>query len=565
MKKRFNVTGACNPKFHYMVNIDKKLFQIKNMIDRGDYFTINRSRQYGKSTTLGALKKILKDNYIVFYLDFQNISHVNFQTEGNFTKVIAQELRRCLEAEQRISVDLVEELDDYIEQQERHTMYELFLLLKQWCKCIEYPIVLMIDEVDSASNNQVFLDFLAYLRAGFIARQMEEEPTFLSVILAGVHDIKHIKAKINLADNSGTVQKEAEIKKTNSPWNTREGNEPSESLLSFGDCPWDHREFAPYDIAADFRVDMSFDKEGIAGMLHEYENDQHTGMDIEELAELIYDYTAGYPYLVSRICYIIDEILMEQEGNAAWSKTGFLRAIKELMFERNTLFESLIHQFESYPELRFKILEILFRGESVPYNPDIEVIHMAQMYGFIINQHGQIAVSNRIFEIRLYNYFLAEQETEQTELFKIASQERNQFIKYGKLDMKLVLEKFVCCFNELYGGKTEKFLEEEGRRYFLLFLRPIINGTGNYYIEAQTRDAKRTDVIVDYCGEQFVIELKIWNGASYNSRGEEQLAEYLEYYHLDKGYMVSFNFNKKKQVGVKEVQLGNKLLIEAVV
>lgn len=28
-----------------------------------------------------------------------------------------------------------------------------------------------------------------------------------------------------------------------------------------------------------------------------------------------------------------------------------------------------------------------------------------------------------------------------------------------------------------------------------MFLRPIINGTGNYYIEAQTRDARRTDVI----------------------------------------------------------------------
>lgn len=534
MKKRFNVTGACNPKFHYMVNIDKKLVQIKNMIDRGDYFTINRSRQYGKSTTLGALRKLLKDSYIVFYLDFQNISHMNFQTEENFTKVIAQELRRCLETEQRISTEKMEELNNYIEQQERHTMYELFLLLKQWCKCIEYPIVLMIDEVDSASNNQVFVDFLAYLRAGFLARQMEEEPTFLSVILAGVHDIKHIKAKINLADNDGTVQKEAEIKKTNSPWN----------------------------IAADFRVDMSLDKDGIVGMLQEYENDWHTGMGIEQIAGLIYDYTAGYPYLVSKICYIIDEILVGQEGVLAWSKTGFLKAIKELMFERNTLFESLIHQFENYPELRSKIYEILFRGDSIPYNPDIEVLHIAQMYGFIINQHGQIAVSNRIFEIRLYNYFLAEQETE---LFKIASQERNQFIKHGKLDMKLVLEKFVCCFNELYGDKTEKFLEEEGRRYFLLFLRPIINGTGNYYIEAQTRDSKRTDVIVDYCGEQFVIELKIWNGASYNSRGEEQLAEYLEFYHLDKGYMVSFNFNKKKQIGVKEVTLGKKLLIEAVV
>ena len=42
-------------------------------------------------------------------------------------------------------------------------------------------------------------------------------------------------------------------------------------------------------------------------------------------------------------------------------------------------------------------------------------------------------------------------------------------------------------------------------------LKPIINGTGNYYLEAQTRDERRTDVIVDYLGEQFIVELKIWH------------------------------------------------------
>ena len=112
--------------------------------------------------------------------------------------------------------------------------------------------------------------------------------------------------------------------------------------------------------------------------------------------------------------------------------------------------------------------------------------------------------------------------------------------------MKLVLSKFVEHFNELYGDKDERFLEEEGRRYFLLYLRPIINGTGNYYIEAQTRNNRRTDVIVDYHGEQFVIELKIWRGQEYNACGEQQLTEYLDYYHKDTGYMISFAFNKKK-------------------
>ena len=59
---------------------------------------------------------------------------------------------------------------------------------------------------------------------------------------------------------------------------------------------------------------------------------------------------------------------------------------------------------------------------------------------------------------------------------------------------------------------------------------------------------------MDYLGKQYVIELKIWRGNEYNKRGEKQLAEYLEYYHLEKGYLLSFNFNKNKKIGLKEVE-----------
>lgn len=84
-------------------------------------------------------------------------------------------------------------------------------------------------------------------------------------------------------------------------------------------------------------------------------------------------------------------------------------------------------------------------------------------------------------------------------------------------------------------------------------------------MEARTRDEGRTDVIVDYLGEQYVVELKIWRGNAYHERGERQLLEYLETYRLKRGYLLSFNFNKKKEVGVKEIQLEERVLVEAVV
>ena len=131
--------------------------------------------------------------------------------------------------------------------------------------------------------------------------------------------------------------------------------------------------------------------------------------------------------------------------------------------------------------------------------------------------------------------------------------------------MTMVLEKFVQHFSSIFDDKQESFMEEEGRRYFLLYLRPIINGTGNYYIESRTLDNRRTDVIIDYKGEQFIVELKIWHGIAYNQEGEKQLAAYLDTYGLKKGYMLTFNFNKKKEIGVKQVTYDDKVLIEAVV
>lgn len=72
MKKRFNTTGLCIPHKHYMVNIEDKLKQIKYLVDDEDYFTINRGRQYGKTTTLTLLETYLANEYEVLSLSLKD-------------------------------------------------------------------------------------------------------------------------------------------------------------------------------------------------------------------------------------------------------------------------------------------------------------------------------------------------------------------------------------------------------------------------------------------------------------------------------------------------------------
>ena len=487
--KVFNTTAVCIPKEHYMVNLDERLKKIKVFVDAGKYFTINRARQYGKTTTLRALYLYLQGEYYVVSMDFQTFGSAEFQTETIFARSFANSFLRSLKRN----------------------------------------LVLMIDEVDSASNNQVFLDFLAQLRAQYMERDIY--PTFRSVILAGVYDVKNLRGKIRPEDEH----------KYNSPWN----------------------------IAADFDISMSFSKNEIAGMLTEYEADYKTGMNVDEMAGLLFDDTSGYPFLVSRLCQLMDEVVCKKETygskSAAWTKEGFYEAQRLILAEKNMLFESLSEKLVSYPELNDMLKSLLFTGKPVVFNYYEPAIGIAAMFGFVKNKNGMLVVANRIFETWLYNFYLSAADMQKKEIYAASLMDKNQFIVNGCLNMRLILEKFVVHFNDLYGNQNETFLEEEGRKYFLLYLRPIINGTGNYYIEAQTRGQKRTDVIVDYRGHQYVIELKIWRGQEYNNRGEEQLARYLDDYHVNKGYMVSFNFNRKKKTGVQEIVLNDKVIIEAVV
>ena len=236
-----------------------------------------------------------------------------------------------------------------------------------------------------------------------------------------------------------------------------------------------------------------------------------------------------------------------------------------LLSEKNTLFESLTGKLYDSGSLRKILYDILFGGRKIIYNPDDPSVDIATMFGFVKNADGMLAIANRLFETRLYNYFLAAGDAQNSEIFAAASDHKSQYLKNGRLDMDTVMQKFVEHFDSIYGDQKQEFDEEEGRRRFLLYLRPIINGTGNYYIEAETRNSRRMDVVVDYLGERFVIELKIWRGNSYHERGEQQLSDYLDYFQLKKGYMLSYNFNKKKETGVEELHLGDKVLVEAVV
>lgn len=119
MRRRFNITGSCNPKRHYMVNLDDRLKNIKeNYVDEGSYFVINKGRQYGKTTTLAALEDYLKEEYIVLSLDFQLLGTADFTDETVFSQAFAKML---LKAMRFVEAEDKEELNGLLEGFRRDT------------------------------------------------------------------------------------------------------------------------------------------------------------------------------------------------------------------------------------------------------------------------------------------------------------------------------------------------------------------------------------------------------------------------------------------------------------
>ena len=97
MGKVFNAAADCKPQLHYMVDISGRIEEIKRLVDRGEYFTINRARQYGKTTTLRALKRILDKEYLVVSLDFQKMGDTKFRNENIFSIAFARLFLRSLQ------------------------------------------------------------------------------------------------------------------------------------------------------------------------------------------------------------------------------------------------------------------------------------------------------------------------------------------------------------------------------------------------------------------------------------------------------------------------------------
>jgi hypothetical protein len=486
-----------------MMDVSQKMNAIMKMVEVGDYFIINRPRQYGKTTTLFLIEKELNKNvdYICIRLNFQGIDEQWHQSDQSFAKMFVQQMVRFLTFKYKELVPFLEE-----EQAKVTNMDSLSNFITNLVHKTNKRITLLIDEVDASAKYAPFVGFLGMLRTKFLDRFSPSQATFYSVILAGVHDIKSLKHKIK-------DEKEKEDKYL-SPWN----------------------------IAADFEVRMSFIASEIAPMLEDYKRANEVEMEIKIIANRLYYYTSGYPFLISKLCKIIAEKILPKKAKKTWEKEDVDKAVRILLKENNTNFDSLIKNLENNIELYNLVYKLIIEGNIIPFNQYNPVIHQGILYG-VFESNGQLKIHNRIYEQLIYEYITSKALSK----FQSSNIYTGHFLLEDQaLDIEGVLLKFQQFMKEQHSNKTTAFLEEQGRLVFLAFLAPILNGHGYSFKEVQISLEKRLDIIVTYFQHRYILELKQWYGEKAHEKGLVQLTDYLSIHGLSRGYLIIFDNRKKK-------------------
>jgi AAA-like domain len=500
MEKEFNVTGACFSNQHYMADTSAKFKAITRLVEQGKYFTINRPRQYGKTTMLFRLANALKQTgeYVVFRISFEGVGDTVFENESTLTQMFFRRLAKYMQNHDK-------NLAAYIQAASLHLdgMGTLSQAITDLVIYSGKKVVVFIDEVDKSSNNQLFISFLGMLRDKYLERL--EEPTFHSVVLTGIHDVKSLKLKLRPEDE----------KKFNSPWN----------------------------IAADFKVDMNLQPTEIVPMLEEYAQDREVVVDAMAVAERLFYYTSGYPFLVSKLCKIFDEELLAEKVEMTWTTHDVDVAARQLIKETNTNFDELSKNLDNNPDLYQLTQSIAIESEQFAYEPNDPTASLGIQYGIFADRNG-LAIHNLIYQQVIINKMSFRIQREHTRLINPYSTPYT--LPGNHIDIPKVLLKFQEVMQVEYNKKESDFLERQGRLVFLAFLKPILNGHGHTFKESQISEEKRLDILVTYYQHQYVVELKLWRGQKAHEAGLDQLADYLDRLGLDEGFLLIFDPRVKK-------------------
>jgi len=503
MKKFFNTAGPCREDLHYTVWRPKAIEPILALIAQEKYFIHHAPRQSGKTTLLLDMVKDLnrQGRYLAIFITVESAqSAMDDVLAGN--RVILQALRSALVNMGKNPMDFPDVKQFFSE------IAGVQLCLEAFSQHFDKPVVLVIDEIDTMVG-QSLIALLRQLRAGY---QNRPHAFPVSVILNGLRDLKDYRI----------YSKKEDI------W------------LTGGSC---------FNIKAESIKLGNFLLEDVKELFSQHTKEH--GQELESgLVEEIYRLSCGQPWLCNalgeQMCFKLfpKERILRQEH---------LKAAKEaLILARTTHLDQLAFRLN---EDRVKQIMIpMLLGETVDEFPQMDIEYMKDL-GLLHQTAKPYQLANPIYQEvlpREMTYVI--QDT-------IVEDPRWYVLPDGRLDFFKLIERWQGFWRE-HSHKTFYAREVTPHVLFMAYLQRLVNG-GGYVHREYALGAKRLDLMVEYAGERFVCEIKIYRGRETLNEGLTQLSGYLNQLGLSEGYLLIFD--PRKLPWSKKIRKAKKKVMDKIV
>lgn len=488
MARFFNTAGPCLPGKHYLLPPERRLSQVRQIVDAEAYFVIHAPRQTGKTTLLRSLSRSLTEEGRHAALTVSLESLTDPEVDSSLPQLLhklARTARQQLPEAQRPPDP------GAFESPPRDA---LNAYLSAWAEQIDLPLVLFLDEVDAVPG-PVLLSILKQLRDGYTSRPA---PFPQSVALAGLRDVRDYRAGL---------RPDGESLGTASPFNIK-----TESLTL-----------------------RSFTAAEVAELLGQHTKETGQVFTREATAEVFHQ-SQGQPWLVNALAAQLTtryDALVPDRAQPI-ERAHVLDAREILIERRDTHLDSLVARL--HEDRVQRVIEPILVGDPIgadTYHDDIKYV---EDLGLVTRAHGTTQIANPIYQeiIPRVLTYVTQGNVPDEPAWYVADD--------GTLDLPALIQGFLG-FWRRHGEvllRGMPYQEAAPHLVFMAYLQRIVNSGGRVERELAVGTG-RADLVVDYGGRQDVIELKLQRGPHTLPDGLEQVARYAARLGRDHGYLVIFD------------------------
>ena len=510
--RSFGTYGRVRPEQHYIVPRTAEVADFVNRVKAGKYIVLFAPRQTGKTTFFRlALEALVAEDptYFPILLDFQTMRNA---APATFYKQLYYQINRQIESVfQKQGEGPSEALTQFLEDTtltDHFSMEAFFENLKSFLdndfpnqRLASTKVVLLIDEFDGIPKT-VISNFLYSLRQIYLSEEMQCP---YSVGIVGVKSIAQLDYD---------------------------------------------RSVSPFNIQDEFKL-PNFTLEQVQGLFQQYTNEMGQAF-APEVIESIHKQTAGQPFLVNRFGQILTEAL-DIPKTETFTMTHFSKAHAQLLEEDNTNLTHLTTNIRRDRRFETLLMRITASEESVNFNLRNELISELFTYGVIAKgQDGLCEIMNPIYLYCILQTFkpLINGLEHQYLPEDTDAGFHDYLTPAGHIDLVSLLDNFRdfigrAGFRILQVPDTPR--ESVGRHLLLAYLDQFVKLVGGVmHIEVQTGRG-RMDLIIVHNQRKYIVETKVWRGASRYQAGKKQLAAYLKLEGVREGYYVVFDHRREPE------------------